>query len=160
MAEVMWEAAEPCLSEEQRLAALTALHVGEPSQALLVVVTALSRSGHPLPSALHVEFQEWLRRRPGSGSPADWTLLEIRVAAADVRATVDVGMIDGRYGDATLCSSFSTTPAWSMPPASNKPTRSGNGYQLIDRAHRSERICGSMASDISLMTPTLRHAMG
>uniref|UniRef100_A4TGA9 Uncharacterized protein n=2 Tax=Mycobacteriaceae TaxID=1762 RepID=A4TGA9_MYCGI len=103
MAEVMWEAAEPCLSEEQRLAALTALHVGEPSQALLVVVTALSRSGHPLPSALHVEFQEWLRRRPGSGSPADWTLLEIRVAAADVRATADVGMIDGRYGEATLC---------------------------------------------------------
>lgn len=54
MTEVMWEAAEPCLSEEQRLAALTALHVGEPSQALLVVVTALSRSGHPLPSDLHV----------------------------------------------------------------------------------------------------------
>ena len=46
MAEVMWEAAEPCLSEEQRLAALTALHVGEPSQALLVVVTALSRPPH------------------------------------------------------------------------------------------------------------------
>ena len=103
MAEVMWEAAEPCLSEEQRLAALTALHVGEPSQALLVVVTALSRSGHPLPSDLHVEFQEWLRHRPGSGSPVDWTLLELRVAAAEVRATTDVGMIDGRYGEATLC---------------------------------------------------------
>ncbi len=103
MAEVMWEAAEPCLSEEQRLAALTALHVGEPSQALLVVVTALSRSGHPLPSDLHVEFQEWLRHRPSSGSPDDWTLLELRVTAADVKASADVGMIDGRYGEATLC---------------------------------------------------------
>lgn len=68
MAEVMWEAAEPCLSEAQRLAALTALHVGEPSQAILVV-TALSRSGHPFPSELHEEFQEWLRQRPGAGRP-------------------------------------------------------------------------------------------
>ena len=103
MAEVMWEAAEPCLSEGQRLAALTALHVGEPSQALLVVVTALSRSGYPLPSALHVEFQEWLRQRPGAGPQVDWTLLELRVTAADVKASADVGMIDGRYGEATLC---------------------------------------------------------
>lgn len=103
MAEVMWEAAEPCLSEEQRLAALTALHVGEPSQAILVVVTALSRSGHPLPSDLHVEFQEWLRHRPGAASHAEWSLPELHVIAADVRATADVSMIDGHYGDATLC---------------------------------------------------------
>lgn len=85
------------------MTALTALHVGEPSQALLVVVTALSRSGHPLPSALHVEFREWLRQRPGAGPPVDWALLKSRVTAADVKATADVGMIDGRYGEATLC---------------------------------------------------------
>ena len=103
MAEVMWEAAEPCLSEAQRLAALTALHVGEPSRAILVVVTALSRSGYPLPYELHEEFHEWLRQRPGAGSHAEWSLLELRVTAADVKATVDVGRIDGRYGDATLC---------------------------------------------------------
>lgn len=103
MAEVMWEAAEPCLSEAQRLAALTALHVGEPSPVILVVVTALSRSGYPLSSELHMAFHEWLRQRPDVGSHAEWSLLELRVMAADVKATVNVGRIDGRYGDATLC---------------------------------------------------------
>ena len=103
MAEVMWEAAEPCLTEAQRLAALTALHAGEPSLAILVVVTALSRTGHPLPSDLHAEFREWLRRHPGATSHAEWSLLELRVMAADVKATTDAGMIDERYGDATLC---------------------------------------------------------
>ena len=35
----------------------------------------------------------------------DWPFLDDshRVMAADVKATADVGMIDGRYGDATLC---------------------------------------------------------
>ncbi len=103
MAEVMWEAAEPCLSAAQRLAALTAPHAGEPSLAILVVVTALSRSGHALPSDLHVEFHDWLRQHLGAASHAEWSLLELRVMAADVKATADVAMIDGRYGDATLC---------------------------------------------------------
>lgn len=103
MAEVMWEAAEPCLTEAQRVTALTALHVGEPSMAILVVVKALSRSGYPLPSELHEEFHEWLLQRPGAGSNPEWSLLELRIMAADVKATADVSMINGCFGDATLC---------------------------------------------------------
>lgn len=101
LAEVMWDAADPCLSDQQREAALTALHAGEPHDAIQVIVAALSRSGYPLPADLRVEFHEWLRRLPEAGS-LTWQL-ELRVTAADVRATSDVSAIDCRYGDATLC---------------------------------------------------------
>ena len=103
MAEVMWEAAEPCLTEAQRSAALTALHAGEPSLAILVVVTALSRTGHPLPSDLHQEFHEWLRLHSAAAPHAERAFLELRVMTADVKATTDAATIDEHYGDETLC---------------------------------------------------------
>ncbi|BBY31510.1 hypothetical protein [Mycolicibacterium sediminis] len=101
LAEAMWDAAEPCLSARQREATLTALHAGEPHEAIQIIVTALCRSRYPLPSDLHVEFTEWLRRLPGTGLSA-WQL-ELRVTAADVQVASDVSVIDGLYGDATLC---------------------------------------------------------
>lgn len=101
LAEAMWDAADPCLSDRQREAALTALHAGEPHEAIQVIVTALCQSGYSLPSDLHVEFHEWLRQLPEMGSPT-WQL-ELRVMAAGVRAAPDVTAVDDRYGDATLC---------------------------------------------------------
>lgn len=105
LAEVMWDAADPCLTDTQRQAALTALHAGEPYLAILVVVTALSRSGYPLPSDVHVEFGEWLRQLPGWDSHNGWPpmQLELHVMAADIQVSADVGTIDGHYGEATLC---------------------------------------------------------
>lgn len=105
LAEAIWDAGDPCLSEIQRQAVLTALHAGEPYMAILVVATALSRSGHPLPSALHLEFREWLRRLPAWDSQNGCfpMQLERHVVAADVKESPDVTTNDGRYGDATLC---------------------------------------------------------
>lgn len=105
LAEVMWEAAEPCMSDAQRHAALTALHVGEPYLAILVLVTALSQSGYPLPSDLYDEFSEWLRVLPEEDSYNAWSpgQLELRVMAADLHVSNAVPAITGGYGDATLC---------------------------------------------------------
>ena len=105
LAEVMWDAAEPCLSDEQRHAVLTALHVGEPYLAILVLVTALSRSGYPLPPDLHDEFSEWLRLLPAEDSYNAWSpgQLELRVMAADLQVSDTMPAISGDYGDATLC---------------------------------------------------------
>lgn len=105
LAEVMWDAADPCLSDAQRQAVLTALHTGEPYLAILVVVTALSRTEHPLPSDVHFEFREWLRQLPGWDGHNGWppVQLELHVMAAGVRVGPEVGTLDGRYGQATLC---------------------------------------------------------
>lgn len=105
MAEVIWDAADACLSDTQRQAALTALHIGEPYLAILVVATALARSGYPLPADVYADFHEWLRQLPewqadGNHRPLQ---LELHVMAADIQVSTDDGTIDRRYGDATLC---------------------------------------------------------
>ncbi|MDV3131348.1 hypothetical protein [Mycobacterium sp. 29Ha] len=105
LAEVMWESADPCLSEAERQAVLTALHAGEPYTAMLVLATALSRSGYPVPSDVHIEFCEWLRQLPEwdthNGGAA--VQLELHVMAADIQVSTVPGADDGPFGDATLC---------------------------------------------------------
>jgi len=105
LAEVMWDAADPCLSDTQRRETLIALHTGEPYIAILTVVTALARSGHPLPPDVHREFREWLRRLPALDPVTDWPpqQLELHVMAAEVRASPDAAAVHGDYGGATLC---------------------------------------------------------
>ena len=106
LAEYIWEAADPCLSEAERQATLEALHTGETWHAILILVTALSRTGHPLPNDLHREFSEWLRQLPewdthNGCSPVQ---LELHIMAADVQVDPDDGVFGGRpFGDATLC---------------------------------------------------------
>jgi len=106
LAECMWEAADPCLSGVERQATLEALHTGEPCDAILILVTALSRTGHPLPHDLHHEFSEWLRQLPGwdtvnGCSPLQ---LELHIMAADVQVCAGAGTLGGQpFGDAILC---------------------------------------------------------
>ena len=106
LAEIIWEAADPCLSDLERQATLEALHTGETLQAILVLVTVLSRTGHPLPSDVHDDFTQWLRQLPGwdthyGASPRQ---LALHVMAADVQASAEVSIPGGRsFGDAALC---------------------------------------------------------
>lgn len=105
LAEVLWDAADPCLSDTHREAALTALHTDEPFLAILVVATALARSGYPLPADVYAEFHEWLRQLPEweSQNRSRPMQFELHVVAADIRVSAQAGTVDGRYGDATLC---------------------------------------------------------
>lgn len=105
LAEVMWEAADPCMSGAHREAALIALHTGEPCLAILVVATALARSGYPLPADVHAEFTEWLRELSKWEAHINCacTQHELHVLAADIRVCPETTIPDRRFGDSTLC---------------------------------------------------------
>ena len=87
LAEVMWDGLDSCLSDTQRQALPAPLHTSEPYQAILVLLTALSRSGRPLPSHVHVEFREWLLGRLGENhhNARPPMQLELHVPAADIQ---------------------------------------------------------------------------
>lgn len=105
LAEILWEAADPCLSRDDRDALSCALHVCDPFLAVFGVVRALIREDYGLPCNIFDELRAWLASQPtfNADDPLMAMRLELHVIASEIRATPEVVSPVGGYGDATLC---------------------------------------------------------
>lgn len=105
LAEIIWDAADPCLSHDDRDALSCALHVCDPFLAIIGVVRALIRENYGLPRNVFDEFCGWLASQPAfnADDPLMAMRLELHVISSDIRVTPEVAFPVGGYGDATLC---------------------------------------------------------
>jgi hypothetical protein len=105
LAEILWDAAEFCLEDEDRQALSFALHVDDPFLAIFGVIRAVVREDHPLPHNIFCLFKRWLVVQPplSETDPLMSMRLELHVIASAVRSTPQLAYPVGGYGEATLC---------------------------------------------------------
>lgn len=105
LAEVLWEAAEPCLTDSERDEMSAVLHSAEPFLAIAVVLRAMARCDYPLPVNVFDEFQAWLATLGPLTECDPWlsVRLEVHMLASGVRKSPRALASIGGYGPATLC---------------------------------------------------------
>ena len=105
LAEVLWEAVEPCLSEIERDEMSAALHSAEPVLAIVVVLRAVTQCEYPIPLNVFQEFRTWLATLAPLNTSDRWlpAWLELHVLASDIRVSPRMLKPIGGYGPATLC---------------------------------------------------------
>lgn len=105
LAEVLWDAADPCLTDEDRSALSFALHTADPFLAIFAVVRMVIREDHGLPYNVFREFQCWLEEQPplDADDPLMAMRLELLVIASTVRFTPATQTPLGGYGPETQC---------------------------------------------------------
>lgn len=106
LAEVLWDMAEPCLTNADRSAMCVALHASESFLVIVTAVRALNQRQQRLPRNVFVEFQNWLGALPALKADDPWfpTWLELHLLASGMQPSdEDTDITAYVYGDATLC---------------------------------------------------------
>jgi hypothetical protein len=105
LAEVLWEVAEPSLSNADRDEMCVALHGAGALEVVAAAVRFLTRDGIALPCNVFADFHAWLRTQPAldDDDPRFPIRLSLYLAAADVRSAAESARDVGGYGEETLC---------------------------------------------------------
>lgn len=105
IAELIWDAAESCLTAVEQSMLCVMLHSGDPLNVIRTVVESIDDSLFAVPRNVYEELSNWLRWLPNVGEQHhDFvTITTIRVRAAGMRVAAPVSDAAAGFGDATLC---------------------------------------------------------
>ncbi len=104
LAEMLWEVADPFLTDAQRSEMCVALNISDPVQVVLAAVRTLVSHREPVPRGLFDRFQSWLDASPPlkPDDPMMPAWIALHVLKGDLTGT-DSGADPKRYGHPPLC---------------------------------------------------------
>lgn len=105
IAELVWDAADSCLTAAERSMLCVMLHSGEPLNVIRAVVESVDATRFALPYNAYAELTEWLRWLPDVAEQhRDFaTIATIRVLVAGIGIKRRTSQSVPEFGDATLC---------------------------------------------------------